>query len=383
MKLPQVEDFPLWRQTRRASAVPERAELCFADVCAERLPLARSTVCQKTFMSDKEEEDEAKMEETHRKEKIYFVCQFDYNRENTGNIMINGIYFYYIGYRFGNIDVYCPWDVLNYCDTLRSNPDASPQNYWINTSNNDAVRVFIEQSDNGTTKREIERLVAGEKIKKEIRPELTYKDMYSSIDNLWSVLFTTGYLTQRGRQEGNEISLVIPNVEIRNIFTSQIMDFFKEQVKGDGHTLNRFCDALERGDAGKVEQCFNEYLKKTISIRDTFVKRPMKENFYHGILLGILGGKDKWGISSNRETGDGYSDIVVETENSAAGIILEIKYAHDGNLEESCKKALEQIVNTHYEEELKNEGIDRILKYGIACYKKRCKVQLLPSDPEK
>lgn len=275
---------------------------------------------------------------------------------------------WYDGYRFGNIDVYCPWDVLNYCDTLRSNPDASPQNYWINTSNNDAVRVFIEQSDNGTTKREIERMVAGKEIKKEIRPKLTYKDMYSNIDNLWSILYTTGYLTQRGRQEGNEISLVIPNVEIRNIFTSQIMEFFKEQVKEDGHTLNRFCDALERGDAGEVEQCFNEYFKKTISIRETFVKKPMKENFYHGILLGILEVKDKWGISSNRETGDGYSDIVVETENSAAGIILEIKYAHDGNLEESCKKALEQIVNTHYEEELKNEGIDRILKYGIACY---------------
>ena len=284
---------------------------------------------------------------------------------------------WYDGYRFGNIDVYCPWDVLNYCDTLRSNPDALPQNYWINTSSNDAVRVFIEQSDNGTTKREIERLVAGEEIKKEIRQELTYKDMYSSIDNLWSVLYTTGYLTQKGRQEGNEISLAIPNVEIRNIFTSQIMQFFKEQVKEDGHTLNRFCDALERGDAGEVEKYFTGYLKKTISIRDTFVKKPMKENFYHGILLGILGVKDKWGISSNRETGDGYSDIVVETENSTTGIILEIKYAHDGNLEESCKNALKQIVNTHYEEELKNEGIDRILKYGIACYKKRCKVQLI------
>lgn len=284
---------------------------------------------------------------------------------------------WYDGYRFGNIDVYCPWDVLNYCDTLRSNPDALPQNYWINTSSNDAVRVFIEQSDNGTTKREIERLVAGEEIKKEIRQELTYKDMYSSIDNLWSVLYTTGYLTQKGRQEGNEISLAIPNVEIRNIFTSQIMEFFKEQVKEDGHTLNRFCDALERGDAGEVEKYFTGYLKKTISIRDTFVKKPMKENFYHGILLGILGVKDKWGISSNRETGDGYSDIVVETENSTTGIILEIKYAHDGNLEESCKNALKQIVNTHYEEELKNEGIDRILKYGIACYKKRCKVQLI------
>ena len=239
------------------------------------------------------------------------------------------------------------------------------------------MRVFIEQSDNGTTKREIERLVAGEKIKKEIRQELTYKDMYSSIDNLWSVLYTTGYLTQKGRQAGNEISLAIPNVEIRNIFTSQIMQFFKEQVKEDGHTLNRFCDALERGDAGEVEKYFTGYLKKTISIRDTFVKKPMKENFYHGILLGILGVKDKWGISSNRETGDGYSDIVVETENSTTGIILEIKYAHDGNLEESCKNALKQIVNTHYEEELKNEGIDRILKYGIACYKKRCKVQLI------
>ena len=284
---------------------------------------------------------------------------------------------WYDGYRFGNIDVYCPWDVLNYCDTLRSNPDALPQNYWINTSSNDAVRVFIEQSDNGTTKREIERLVAGEEIKKEIRQELTYKDVYSSIDNLWSVLYTTGYLTQKGRQEGNEISLAIPNVEIRNIFTSQIMEFFKEQVKEDGHTLNRFCDALERGDAGEVEKYFTGYLKKTISIRDTFVKKPMKENFYHGILLGILGVKDKWGISSNRETGDGYSDIVVETENSTTGIILEIKYAHDGNLEESCKNALKQIVNTHYEEELKNEGIDRILKYGIACYKKRCKVQLI------
>lgn len=284
---------------------------------------------------------------------------------------------WYDGYRFGNIDVYCPWDVLNYCDTLRSNPDALPQNYWINTSSNDAVRVFIEQSDNGTTKREIERLVAGEEIKKEIRQELTYKDMYSSIDNLWSVLYTTGYLTQKGRQEGNEISLAIPNVEIRNIFTSQIMEFFKEQVKEDGHTLNRFCDALERGDAGEVEKYFTGYLKKTISIRDTFVKKPMKENFYHGILLGILGVKDKWGISSNRETGDGYSDIVVETENSTTGIILEIKYAHDGNLEESCKNALKQIVNTHYEEELKNEGIDRILKYGIACYKKCCKVQLI------
>lgn len=284
---------------------------------------------------------------------------------------------WYDGYRFGNIDVYCPWDVLNYCDTLRSNPDALPQNYWINTSSNDVVRVFIEQSDNGTTKREIERLVAGKKIEKEIRQELTYKDLYRSIGNLWSVLFTTGYLTQRGRQEGNQIYLAIPNVEIRNFFTSQIMDSFKDKVKEDGDALNLFCDALKRGNAQEVEIIFTEYLKKTISICDTFATKPMMGNFYYGLLLRILSVKDEWGIYSTRETRDGYSDIVVETENSATGIILEIKYAHDGNLEESCKNALEQIVNTHYEEELKNEGVDRILKYGIACFKKRCKVQLI------
>ena len=284
---------------------------------------------------------------------------------------------WYDGYRFGNIDVYCPWDVLNYCDTLRSNPDALPQNYWINTSSNDVVRVFIDQSDNGTTKREIERLVAGEKIKKEIRQELTYKDLYRSIGNLWSVLFTTGYLTQRGRQEENQIYLAIPNVEIRNFFTSQIIDSFRDKVKEDGDALNLFCDALKRGNAQEVEIIFTEYLKKTISICDTFVTKPMMGNFYYGLLLRILSVKDEWGIYSTRETRDGYSDIVVETENSATGIILEIKYAHDGNLEESCKSALEQIVNTHYEEELKNEGVDRILKYGIACFKKRCKVQLI------
>ena len=284
---------------------------------------------------------------------------------------------WYDGYRFGNIDVYCPWDVLNYCDTLRSNPDALPQNYWINTSSNDVVRVFIDQSDNGTTKREIERLVTGEKIKKEIRQELTYKDLYRSIGNLWSVLFTTGYLTQRGRQEENQIYLAIPNVEIRNFFTSQIMDSFRDKVKEDGDALNLFCDALKRGNAQEVEIIFTEYLKKTISICDTFVTKPMMGNFYYGLLLRILSVKDEWGIYSTRETRDGYSDIVVETENSATGIILEIKYAHDGNLEESCKSALEQIVNTHYEEELKNEGVDRILKYGIACFKKRCKVQLI------
>ncbi len=281
---------------------------------------------------------------------------------------------WYDGYRFGNVDVYCPWDVLNYCDVLRKDPQAQPQNYWMNTSGNDAVRFFVEKAKNQTTKREIERLIAGEEITKEIRQELTYKEMYQNIENVWSVLFTTGYLTQRGRAEGNRLRLVIPNLEIRNIFTEQIMEYFKAQVKEDGYALNQFCDALEKGDAQKVEKYFEEYLRKTVSIRDTFVNRPMKENFYHGILLGILGVKDSWGISSNREMGDGYSDIVVETEDSSVGIILEVKYAHDGNLEESCQKALDQIEKTRYSEELKYEGVEKILKYGIACYKKRCRV---------
>ena len=283
---------------------------------------------------------------------------------------------WYDGYQFGNTDVYCPWDVMNYCDALQDDPDAEPENYWINTSSNDAVKRFIAECDNGTTKREIERLIAGETIEKELYQELTYQDMYSSIENIWSVLFTTGYLTQKGKVEANRYKLAIPNMEIRSIYTSQIMTFFQETVKKDGQLLADFCNALEQGNAASVEAYLNQYLRKTISIRDTFVKKQLKENFYHGILLGILGLKEHWGISSNRETGDGYSDIVVETEDSQKGILLEVKHAHDGNLETASQKAVSQIIDTHYEEELRDEGIDTILKYGIAFYKKRCRVVL-------
>ena len=282
---------------------------------------------------------------------------------------------WYDGYQFGNTDVYCPWDVMNYCDTLLDELNAQPENYWVNTSSNDAVRKFIEECDNGTTKREIERLIAGETIEKEIYQELTYQDMYTSIDHIWSVLFTTGYLTQKGKIEGNRYKLAIPNLEIRSIYTSQIMTLFQENVKKDGQLLTQFCDALNQGNTSEVENCLNRYLRKTISIRDTFVKKQLKENFYHGILVGILGLKDYWGITSNRETGDGYSDIVVETENSQKGIILEVKYAHDGNLEAASQKAVKQIEKTNYAQELQDEGIDTILKYGIAFYKKRCKVE--------
>lgn len=282
---------------------------------------------------------------------------------------------WYDGYQFGNVEVYCPWDVMNYCVTLLADPNAEPQNYWINTSSNEAVRRFIRESDNsGTIRREIEGLVAGECIIKELHQELTYEDMYQTIDNIWSVLFTTGYLTQRGRSEGNIFRLAIPNREIRNIFTTQIMQLFRENVKKDGELLNRFCEALENGNTESAEKCFGEYLRKTISIRDTSVRKEMKENFYNGILLGILGIKENWIVRSNRESGEGYSDILIETDDTAMGIVIEMKYAEDGNLQKAAEKALKQIESKQYEEALYDEGIEQILRYGIACYKKRCKI---------
>ncbi len=283
---------------------------------------------------------------------------------------------WYDGYQFGNAEVYCPWDVLNHCDRIRSESNVQPENYWINTSSNDAVKRFIQESANAATKREIERLVAGETIIKEIHQELTYPEIYQTIDNIWSLLFTTGYLTQRGRAEGRQMKLAIPNLEIRDIYITQIMGFFKENVRKDGDTLNLFCDALQKGDVEVVEKVFAEYLRRSISIRDTFIKKDMKENFYHGIVIGILGVKDRWGISSNREMGDGYADILVEPATGDMGIIIEVKYAHDGDLDAACKEALKQIAYTRYEDDLEDDGVEHILKYGIACYKKRCKVML-------
>lgn len=284
---------------------------------------------------------------------------------------------WYDGYQFGNVGVYCPWDVLNYCDSLLGDSEAQPENYWINTSNNYAVERFIQESANTTTKREIERLVAGETVTKEIHQELTYPDMYRTIDNIWSLLFTTGYLTQRGKAEGRQMKLAIPNLEIRDIYETQIMEFFKENVKKDGETLNRFCDALQNGDAENVEKIFNKYLRKTVSIRDTSVRKALKENYYHGILIGILGVKDRWGVTSNREMGEGYADILTEPDTGDMGIIIEVKYAHDGNLGAACQEALKQIEYTKYEDDLLDDGVENIIKYGIACYKKRCKVVCL------
>ena len=287
----------------------------------------------------------------------------------------NAVKEWYDGYRFGNVDVYCPWDVICYCNKLRVNPKEQPEAYWSNTSGNDIIRRFIEMA-NGTTKREIECLMAGEAIEKTVRKELTYRELYDSIDNLWSVLFTTGYLTQRGEYDGRKYKLVIPNTEIRNIFASQITEWFQDTTRQDGTALNAFCEAFQNGNAVGVEEQFRSYLKRTISIRDTFVRKDKKENFYHGILLGLLAYKDSWIVFSNKESGEGYSDILVEIEDEQVGIVIEVKYADDADLEAACEEALKQIENKKYEERLSDAGMRMILKYGIACYQKQCKVML-------
>lgn len=283
---------------------------------------------------------------------------------------------WYDGYRFGNVDVYCPWDVINFCSDHLADPGLEPKNYWANTSGNSVISHFIDSvgKPQKLTRMELEQLVNGGIVQKEINSELTYKELYSSIDNLWSTLFMTGYLTQRGESSGNRYNLVIPNREIRNIITNHILKMFKENVKDDGKTVSDLCDALLNKNPEKVELIFTEYMKKTISIRDTFAQKPTKENFYHGLLLGILGFKENWSVMSNRESGDGFGDILIRIEDEDVGIVIEVKYADDGNLQEECEKALQQIIDIRYTEALEQEGIHTIIKYGIACYRKKCKV---------
>jgi len=281
---------------------------------------------------------------------------------------------WYDGYHIGNADIYCPWDVINYIDLLRADPAAEPKAFWINTSGNDIIRKFLRMAKQ-STRREIERLVAGESIAKRVREELTYRDLYENIENVWSVLFTTGYLTKRGKAEGNIYQLAIPNREIRQIYEEQIQEWFQEETRKDKIKLEAFCEAFASADAEAIESQFTSYLKKTISIRDTAVRKEKKENFYHGILLGLLSYRDDWDVSSNTESGIGYSDILVETEDDI-GIVIEVKYVEDGNLEAGCREALKQIQDKGYEEVLVEDGIETIRKYGIACWKKKCKVEV-------
>ena len=280
---------------------------------------------------------------------------------------------WYDGYHFGNADVYCPWDVINYVDLLRFEPTAKPQDFWSNSSGNALVRRFIDKAD-VQTKDEIERLIAGEYIEKEISQELTYDEIDKSIANLWSVLFTTGYLTKQGVTDDGKVRLSIPNREIKNLFIKKIREWFSDTTANDGKTLEQFCNAFVEKDTEKIEQLFGDYLWNTISIRDTAVAKDKKENFYHGILLGLLGYKASWLIKSNTESGTGYSDILVEVPNNRTGIVIELKYAENGDMDAACDEALKQIEEKSYVDKLKQDGMRNFIKYGIACFKKDCKV---------
>lgn len=281
---------------------------------------------------------------------------------------------WYDGYRFGNVDVYCPWDVINYCDQLLADPDAEPENYWANTSGNDLVRRLLKRADQ-TTRGEVERLINGETIIKVIRQELTYRDVEDSVDNIWSVLYSTGYLTQRERLPGRQVKLSLPNREIKELFIDLVKDWFQETTLADSERINRFCAAFPAGDTSAIQDMLRDYLWGSISVRDTAVRTNMKENFYHGLLLGLLRSQGNWLIQSNAETGEGYSDISVCTR-ERTGIVIELKYAHDGNLEAACAEALKQIRERKYAEGLKLRGMKNIIRYGIAFYEKECMVEM-------
>ena len=280
---------------------------------------------------------------------------------------------WYDGYHFGNTDIYCPWDVIRYCKSLCADPMAKPQDFWSNSSGNALVRSFIDKAD-VQTKDEIERLIAGEYIEKEISQELTYDEIDKSIANLWSVLFTTGYLTKQGVTDDGKVRLSIPNREIKNLFIKKIREWFSDTTANDGKTLEQFCNAFVDKDTEKIEELFGDYLWNTISIRDTAVAKDKKENFYHGILLGLLGYKASWLIKSNTESGTGYSDILVEVPKNRTGIVIELKYAENGDMDAACDEALKQIEEKSYVDKLKQDGMRNFIKYGIACFKKDCKV---------
>ena len=281
---------------------------------------------------------------------------------------------WYDGYTFGKVSVYCPWDVINYCDLLRADPEAEPENYWGNTSGNGIIRRLLKKADQ-TTRDEVEQLINGETIVKTVRQELTCRDIEDSIDNIWSVLYSTGYLTSRGRLTGKQMKLALPNREVRELFIDLVKDWFREETRADTSRINRFCTAFPKGDVATIQDMLHDYLWDSISVRDTAVRSSMKENFYHGMLLGLLQSQGSWIVRSNAETGIGYSDISVATP-ERLGMVIELKYAEDGNLEAACAKALPQIEEKKYAEALRRRGMKTILKYGIAFWEKECQVVL-------
>ena len=287
---------------------------------------------------------------------------------------------WYDGYHFGNADIYCPWDVINFAKKLVSDPSARPSAFWINSSGNDMVKRFVDKADQ-TTRDEIEKLVAGGFVEKQLRLDLTYDEIDNTIDNLWSVLFTTGYLTKIGEvkvpdSESYAYRLVIPNKEVREVFILQIQEWFKAVVAKDDDTMKLLSRAILDKDDKQIARQLNIVMSRMISILDTKAPDAMKENFYHGLLLGLLRGSNPdWLIKSNRESGDGFSDILIEPEDPDAGIVIEVKYAKEmKELDAACEAAMAQIKNKRYDEALRDEGRCDILAYGIAFCRKRCRV---------
>ena len=285
---------------------------------------------------------------------------------------------WYDGYCFGDTDVYCPWDVISYVNKLLVKRNWQPQNYWANTSSNEVLKRLLKEATSGT-RDEIERLIAGEPVWKQINEELTYKELYDSIENVWSVLFVTGYLTQQGEADGKMRRLVIPNREIHDIFMTQIRTWMQEKAREDRERLRAFCEAFREADGEAVQRIFTEYLSETVSVRDTAVRKELKENFYHGFLLGLLRFKEDWKVLSNREGGQGYADIVIEIFAEKTGIVIEVKYAENGDLEAGCREALEQIERKGYIGWPGLAGMGRVIKCGMACHIKNCKAVFVDS----
>ena len=281
---------------------------------------------------------------------------------------------WYDGYHFGNADIYCPWDVINYVDDLVFDPQARPKSYWINSSGNELVKRFIDKADT-TTRDEIEELIAGHAVKKRIRMDLTYDEVDNTIDNVWSVLFTTGYLTQEGREMDGIYRLIIPNKEVREVFVLQISEWFNRVVANDRASTEKINRGFLEGKTEDIQQELTHFLGKSISVLDTKARNEEKEIFYHGILIGILKNNANWAVRSNRESGDGYADILIKPKNPDTGIVIELKYARSfKELDQACERALEQIKDRRYDEALREDGRNEVLAYGIAFWKKRCKV---------
>ncbi len=286
---------------------------------------------------------------------------------------------WYDGYRFGTADVYCPWDVVYYCKDHQNNPNAEIKNYWINTSGNEFIQHFVDSMNDPhmLTKSELELLVSGDTVVKQVDEMITYKELYTNIDNMWSTLFMTGYLTQRGKEPDGRYHLAIPNREICDCMVRRVLALFKRSVSQNQELLRSFCNAMLASDAGTMEHALTEYMGKTISIRDSFAK-SIRENFYHGLLIGILGSQGAWKATSNKESGDGFSDILIEVneDDLRIGMVLELKYSKTENaLDKECDDALQQIEDKNYDQELREKGYTKILKYGIAFYHKKCRVK--------